>query len=420
MKTQEEVKTELLSVVQEFYALVEKLMDQGTDFTAAVMAVCKARPDLLERENSLRNHLKALGHIEQTLSAADLRAWSERRTAGATISCAAVTRLIFAAARLPIAQLGVRYKGKEKISITRQMLAEVVANFRKRDTGQVPIDYEHAILEAAGTGVPVPAAGWIKSIDDAPDAQGILWGSVQWTPRAAEMIQAGEYKYISPVIDPNVRDNKTGAPQGWTLTSAALTNQPVLQGMPALVLSDRGAVTRPGEERNMNDFSTSGYSDQGSPIELEITRRIQQMMAANKQLDWAAAENEVYRLDPSLAGKMWDAISVEINQRVKALMASNSSLTYARALQGVTIADSGLNRRWQAARIRYLGSGDGGFSRPVDPSKGEVDLEIQSLVNAKLSASEGRMDHVAAFKAVLSEQPDLARRYQDRFRTRPR
>jgi hypothetical protein len=144
--------------------------------------------------------------------------------------------------RLPIAQLGVRFKGKQKIEITRAMLAEVVANFRKRDTGEVPIDYDHAIETSAGNGEAVPAAGWIKSIDDAPDGQGILWGSVQWTEKSARMIRAGEYKYVSPVIDPSARDNKTGEPQGWTLTSAALTNQPVLQGMPALVLSEDGRV----------------------------------------------------------------------------------------------------------------------------------------------------------------------------------
>jgi hypothetical protein len=228
--TVEQVKADLKSVVAEFFAEVEKLMDQGQSFQLAVMNICKGRPDLLERENSLRDHAKALGYVEQTLSAGDLQAWFARRTAGA-ISCAAVTRLMGAAKRLPIAQLGVRYKGKQKIEITQAMLAEVVANFRKRDTGRVPIDYDHSIETAAGNGAPVPAAGWITSIDDAPDREGILWGSVQWTPKAAAMIESGEYLFISPVIDPNVRDNKNGDAQGWTLTSAALTNQPVLQGM---------------------------------------------------------------------------------------------------------------------------------------------------------------------------------------------
>ena len=148
--------------------------------------------------------------------------------------------------RMPIAQLGIRYKGRQKVEITRPMLSEVWKNFQKRDTGEVPIDYDHGIETAAGSGVPVPAAGWIKSIESAPDRNGILWAIVQWTQKAAGMIRAGEYRYVSPVLDPTVRDNRTGEPQGWTLTSAALTNQPVLQGMPALVLSDRGWVAGAG------------------------------------------------------------------------------------------------------------------------------------------------------------------------------
>jgi phage I-like protein len=148
--------------------------------------------------------------------------------------------------RMPIAQLGIHYRGRQKVEITRTMLAQVVANFRKRDTGEVPIDYDHAILDA-GRGDPTPAAGWIKSIEGLPDAQGILWCAVQWAAKAAAMIRSFEYRYISPVLDPGGRDNRTGEPIGWVLTSAALTNTPVLQGMPALVLSDRGWTASEGQ-----------------------------------------------------------------------------------------------------------------------------------------------------------------------------
>jgi hypothetical protein len=192
-----------------------------------------------------------------------------------------VTQLAGAAKRLPIAQLGIRYKGKQRIEITRPMLAEVVASFRKRDTGEVPIDYDHSIETAAGAGEPVPAAGWIKAMEDAPDAQGILWGTVDWTAKVAGMIRAGEYKYISPVIDPGVRDNKTGASQGGTLTSAALTNTPVLQGMPALVLSEAGHVGEGRREREQ-------LSNDWDGIQLEIGRKLKLTMAA-QSLDYAAA-----------------------------------------------------------------------------------------------------------------------------------
>jgi hypothetical protein len=79
VKTVEEVRTELRSVVAEFFAEVEKLMDRGQSFELAVMNVCKGRPDLHDKERSLRDHLKALGSMEQSISARDFQSWCERR-----------------------------------------------------------------------------------------------------------------------------------------------------------------------------------------------------------------------------------------------------------------------------------------------------------------------------------------------------
>ena len=60
----------------------------------------------------------------------------------------------------------------------------------------LPIDYEHQndIPEAKLHG-PVPAAGWIKELR--ADAGG-LWGRVEWTAMAAEMIGRKEYRFLSP------------------------------------------------------------------------------------------------------------------------------------------------------------------------------------------------------------------------------
>jgi hypothetical protein len=245
------------------------------------------------------------------------------------------------------------------------------------------------------------------------------------------MISSGEYKYISPVIDPSVRDNKTGEAQGWTLTSAALTNQPVLQGMPALVLSESGLVgeTHTREATNgMNNGNsngdgypdrcgafvpTAGYTNQDwDAVQLEIKRRAQRLMDADKRLDYAAAEEAVHQGDPSLARKEWDAIQTEINRRVKQWMAGDFTgrkLDYQTALQTVMGADAFLVRRHTAAKNRILGTPG---VRPIDPKLGEVDLEIQPLVQAKIAASEGRMDYWPAWRAVLNERPDLARRRQ--------
>ena len=397
--TIEQATEKLKAVVTAFFAEMEKRMDQGEDFQLALMTVCRTRPDLIGQENSLRDYIKHMGRNPFGISASEIKASFERNTR--TISCS--TQLEGATKRLPIAMIGVRYKGKQKIEITRPMLEQVVANFRKRETGEVPIDYDHAIEVAAGSGPPVPAAGWIKSIDDTPDAKGILWGSVEWTPKAAKMIAAKEYRYISPVLDPTVRDNKTGASQGWTLTSAALTNQPVLQGMPALVLSAAGSVDETGREAGQ---VKSDYSDGWNEVQVEIDRRTRQMLASNPLMGYQAAFTQVMRDDPKLTTQRWDAIQVQITDRVKAMMAANKALSYGVALAGVLRDDSNLAREYRDARM-------GALSPITSQPDDQLGVEIGTLVKDK--TSEG-IEASAALRAVLSERPDLARRYKDTMR----
>ena len=71
----------------------------------------------------------------------------------------------------------------------------VIAQFQS-DAVDLPVDYEHQAdrIEARNAG-PVRAAGWIKEL--AARADGI-WGRVEWTATAAQMIGAKEYRYLSP------------------------------------------------------------------------------------------------------------------------------------------------------------------------------------------------------------------------------
>lgn len=159
------------------------------------------------------------------------------------------------AKRIPIAILGKFQKGAQKFAITRQTLADIVRNFRKRPADTV-IDYEHASeFPEAAAGQPIPASGWLQHLDDAPDQDGVLWGTAEFTPRAADLIRNQEYRYLSPVIDYDARDKRTGEPQGATLLSVALTNRPFLEAMPAIAMSDwrkgsyRGDAVDEGRKR---------------------------------------------------------------------------------------------------------------------------------------------------------------------------
>lgn len=60
----------------------------------------------------------------------------------------------------------------------------------------LPVDYEHQNdrPEAKLSG-PIPAAGWIKQLEAREDG---IWGKVEWTATARELIGNREYRYLSP------------------------------------------------------------------------------------------------------------------------------------------------------------------------------------------------------------------------------
>ncbi|MCW5657442.1 MAG: hypothetical protein KIT60_07045 [Burkholderiaceae bacterium] len=91
----------------------------------------------------------------------------------------------------------------------------------------VVIDYEHQTLLAKSNGQAAPAAGWIRGAAWRP-GEG-LFANVEWTAAAKARIDAGEYRYISPVITFD---------EDGTVTSvqlAALVNHPALLGMEPVV-----------------------------------------------------------------------------------------------------------------------------------------------------------------------------------------
>lgn len=108
-------------------------------------------------------------------------------------------------------------------------IGAVLAAFEKGGI-DLPIDYEHQTLSADEKAGPVPAAGWIKEL---AAREGALWGRVQWTPRAAELIGQKEYRFLSPVF----RHDKAG--RVLALEGAGLTHYPNLDLTP--VAHQKGA-----------------------------------------------------------------------------------------------------------------------------------------------------------------------------------
>ena len=114
-------------------------------------------------------------------------------------------------------------------AFTREVFAQIARNF-DRQRNPVPVTYEHPAY--SGDGQPVPAAGWVLSIEVRDGDDGAeLWGEVEWTERAASMLRAGEYRYCSVVVAFESTDRETGEDIGAELVELGLTNVPFLDGM---------------------------------------------------------------------------------------------------------------------------------------------------------------------------------------------
>ncbi len=121
-------------------------------------------------------------------------------------------------------------------SMTVETFDECCRSFHQRGL-PLAFDYEHASEADATSGtIPTsgaPACGWIHDlVNRGPDG---LWALVEWLDDARDQIRAGKYAYVSPALRLGGKDPVTGQPSGARITSAALTNQPFLSQLPALI-----------------------------------------------------------------------------------------------------------------------------------------------------------------------------------------
>lgn len=112
-----------------------------------------------------------------------------------------------------------RFQGRDGAEWINDRPDNVVAAF---DANQAPlvIDYEHATDVKGNQGEPAPAAGWINRL---VNHAGEIWADVEWTEKAASMIAAREYRFISPVFY-HFKD----LPRVTDIIHAGLTNTPRL------------------------------------------------------------------------------------------------------------------------------------------------------------------------------------------------
>jgi hypothetical protein len=338
--------------------------------------------------------------------------------------------------RIPLAILGRFVKGAQKFAIGKADLAKLVENFRKRKTGDLVIDYEHASeFPEAALGQPIPAAGWLKQIEDRPDERGILWGLAELTARAREMIASREYKYLSPAIAWGARDKESGEQQGATLTSMALVNRPFLEAMPAVQLgdgwetADERGWTQMGEEKPM--VATKVTLTEGGrgtvvcgecgketaveglqfpkPAEPKVVRLSEVKRGADGRFDFASLWPDKPGEMPSIAAEVVHAMTAqgELDAAVAA-----GKITPAQRGQFEVLALGDLTKFRELVKTLpvqvELGERGIAGSGAEGDSIGRVDARIGELTRKKLEGNSA-LSYGQAMKLVLSENAELAK-----------
>lgn len=185
--------------------------------------------------------------------------------------------------------------GSAEFEFSEKDADAVLVEFSRRGL-EIPIDYEHQTL----SGVQAPAAGWIDKLEKTKD--GLTAKVKYWTETAKKYLTNGEYRYFSPVI----KFSRTGRNISG-LHSVALTNNPALDDIPALVAdelsgaeSNQLTINKDKEmiilEKLLKMFSLEAFSEKDIPeqetaIIGKLTALIDDSVKSQEFLKLHAVEN---------------------------------------------------------------------------------------------------------------------------------
>jgi hypothetical protein len=142
------------------------------------------------------------------------------------------------------------------IKLDADKMDAFVKNYEGNVVGtDLMVNYEHREGPEGGR-----AAAWFSGLERRDDG---LWGNVSWTPRAAQAVRDGEYKYMSSeYADKFTRETKGAKQVSNVFLGAALTNRPYFKDLAPVNFQDFDAFDPPNgqyspEDMNLRDAMTS-------------------------------------------------------------------------------------------------------------------------------------------------------------------
>lgn len=178
-----------------------------------------------------------------------------------------------------VARVGV-FKGYDngEFELTRRYFDNLIHNF-EQESNPVPVYRGHADMMLLPTGEEPTASGWILGLKRKGDD---LWASVQLTKTLEKQIREGEFRFTSIYVKNNQRHRETGENIGSRLASLAVTNQPFIDGLEEIQLSDSifGRNQKLGiyKSKDLDAMSESTKKD-------EVTKLLEGLKESNPDLD---------------------------------------------------------------------------------------------------------------------------------------
>ena len=274
-------------------------------------------------------------------------------------------------------------------------IATTLINRAKALGQDILIDYDHQTLNVEKTGKEAPAAGWYNG-DEIEWREGKgLFIKPRWTERAAALVAAKEYRFLSAVFPYDAQ----GRPLELRMT--AITNDPGVVGMQALAALSAQPI-QPGQpatltkENSMNELLKKLLAKLGIELTGDPT---------DEQLQKALTELDSLQASAKKAPELEAALSAE-KAALAALKAQTTSVQQGAQVdlaQFVPVATYNALVTQVAALTAQVDTTDAVTLIKEARTAGKVVAAEEEYLTA-FAAQKG----VAALKALLEPRPAIA------------
>ncbi len=205
-----------------------------------------------------------------------------------------------------------RFEHESGLQVIDDETLKRIAVAARESMEEIPVDYEHVSMkygEFGKSGKPVKSAEAVLAGFLYPDSFSIerigLYGDIEFTDEAAELIRAKTFRFLSPVFIYDPRLTKNGELHIESLISLGLTDKPNIAKMPEL-------LNQIHKEERMKELLEKLKTELSIPVETEDSAVLEHAIEAFQAMSNDLKKlKEAFGIDPEASVE--DATLVAVN-----------------------------------------------------------------------------------------------------------